>query len=177
VTTRLRRLQRHVVPSLVVSLLHYWKARALVSPRAQVQWNPDISLGRGTVVKAFAVIQTSGGIVSFGRECAISSFVHISAGSGDIVAGDFVRIAASCTFVGSTKEVHAKDVLIKDQPEIEARGIRIGDDVFIGAGVVILPGAAIGRGAVIGAGSVVMGNVAEYTIVAGTPARVIGRRE
>jgi acetyltransferase-like isoleucine patch superfamily enzyme len=83
--------------------------------------------------------------VRFGRQCAISSFVHISTGAGDVVAGDFVRIAPNCTLVGGTKEVHARGVLIKDQPEAEARGLWIGDDVLIGAGVVILPGTRIER--------------------------------
>jgi acetyltransferase-like isoleucine patch superfamily enzyme len=172
-----RRLQRHLVPGFVVAALHYFRARALVSPSARVQWGREISFGRGTVVKAFAVVQSSGGAVRFGKDCAISSFVHISTGAGDVIAGDFVRIAPNCTLVGGTKEVRARNVLLKDQPEGEPKGIRIGDDVLIGAGAVILPGTRIEPGAVIGAGSVVTGTVPEYAIVAGTPAAVIGRRE
>lgn len=170
-------LRRHLVPGFVVSLYHGLRSRALVSLAARVQWGAEISLGRGTVVKAFAVVQSSGGAVRFGRQCAISSFVHVSTGAGDVIAGDFVRIAPNCTLVGGTKEIHARSVLIKDQPEAAARGIVIGDDVLIGAGSVILPGTRIGRGAVIGAGSVVSGTVPEYAIVAGAPARVIGQRE
>jgi acetyltransferase-like isoleucine patch superfamily enzyme len=176
-TAVLRRLQRHAVPALVVAASHYLRTRALVSPSARVQWGPEISFGRGTVVKAFAVVQSSGGAVRFGRDCAISSFVHISTGAGDVIAGDFVRIAPNCTLVGGTKEVHSRHVLIKDQAESEIRGILIADDVLIGAGVVILPGTHIERGAVVGAGSIVSGTVSEYAIVAGAPARVIGHRE
>lgn len=171
-----RRLQRHLVPRFVVSAWHFWRTRSLVSLAARVQWGTDISFGRGTVVKAFAVVQSSGGAVRFGRDCAISSFVHISTGAGDVVAGDYVRIAPNCTLVGGTKEVRDRRRLIKDQPEGEPMGIVIGDDVLIGAGVVILPGSRIGRGAVVGAGSVVSGAIAEYAIVAGAPARVIGER-
>lgn len=170
-------LRRHLVPGLMVSLAHWWRSRALVSLSAWVQYGPEISLGRGTVVKAFAVVQSGGGRVVFGRECAISSFVHISTGSADFIAGDYVRIAPNCTLVGVTKEIHARAILIKDQPESRKRGIVIGDDVFIGAGAVVLPGSRIERGAVIGAGSVVTGIVPEYAIVAGAPAKVIGHRE
>jgi acetyltransferase-like isoleucine patch superfamily enzyme len=172
-----RPLQRHLVPGFVVAAYHFFRARALVSPSARVQWGREISFGRGTVVKAFAVVQSSGGAVRFGKDCAISSFVHISTGAGNVIAGDFVRIAPNCTLVGGTKEVRARNVLLKDQPEGEPKGIRIGDDVLIGAGAVILPGTRIEPGAVIGAGSVVTGTVPEYAIVAGTPAAVIGRRE
>jgi acetyltransferase-like isoleucine patch superfamily enzyme len=49
--------------------------------------------------------------------------------------------------------------------------------VLVGAGSVILPATKIGRGAVIGAGSIVNGDIPEYAIVAGAPAKVIGYRE
>jgi acetyltransferase-like isoleucine patch superfamily enzyme len=175
--TRVTSLRRHLVPGFIVTLHHWWRSRALVSLSAWVQFGPEVSLGRGTVVKAFAVVQSGGGRVSFGRDCAISSFVHISTGSGDFIAGDYVRIAPNCTLVGVTKEVRARGVLIKDQPESHKSGVVIGDDVLIGAGAVVLPGSRIGRGAVVGAGSVVSGTVPEYAIVAGVPARVIGHRE
>lgn len=172
-----RNLRRHLVPGFAVCAYHLLRSRALISLSARVQWGAEISFGRGTVVKAFAVIQSSGGRVRFGRQCAVSSFVHVSTGAGDVVAGDYVRIAPNCTLVGGTKTFRARGTLIKDQPEAEARGLWIGDDVLIGAGCVILPGTRIERGAVIGAGSVVSGTVPEYAVVAGAPARVIGRRE
>lgn len=55
--------------------------------------------------------------------------------------------------------------------------IEIGADAFVGAQALILPGITIGDGAVVGAGSVVTKDVQPWTIVAGNPAREIGRRE
>ena len=52
----------------------------------------------------------------------------------------------------------------------------IGPDVWIGHAAIVMPGVSIGTGAIIGSGSVVTKNVADYTIVAGNPARVIRRR-
>lgn len=54
-----------------------------------------------------------------------------------------------------------------------AKAITIGDNVWIGGAAVLLPGVTIGRNAVLGAGSVVTHDVAENTVVAGNPARVI----
>lgn len=54
--------------------------------------------------------------------------------------------------------------------------IHIQDDAWIGYGAIILTGVTIGRGSVVGAGSVVSRDVAPYDIVAGNPARRIGRR-
>ncbi|KAF4553458.1 Acetyltransferase-like protein 4 [Elsinoe fawcettii] len=51
--------------------------------------------------------------------------------------------------------------------------ITIGDDCWIGGNVTILPGVTIGKGSTVGAGSVVTKNVAEYSVVAGNPAKFI----
>jgi acetyltransferase-like isoleucine patch superfamily enzyme len=52
----------------------------------------------------------------------------------------------------------------------------IGNDVWIGAHVKINGGLSIGDGAIVAAGSVVTKDVPPYTIVGGTPAKVIRRR-
>jgi acetyltransferase-like isoleucine patch superfamily enzyme len=54
--------------------------------------------------------------------------------------------------------------------------IEIGNDVWIGFGATILSGLTIGHGACIGAQAVVTKNISPYEIVAGNPAKVIGRR-
>jgi acetyltransferase-like isoleucine patch superfamily enzyme len=59
---------------------------------------------------------------------------------------------------------------------VTARGIRIDDDVWIGAGARILDGVHIGAHAIIGAGSVVTKSVPANATVAGVPAKVIRQR-
>lgn len=54
--------------------------------------------------------------------------------------------------------------------------ITIEDEVWICAEAFIGPGVTVGRGAVVGARAVVTRDVAPYTVVAGNPAREIGRR-
>ena len=53
------------------------------------------------------------------------------------------------------------------------RPVTIDDDVWIASDAIILPGVTIGRGAVVGAKSVVREDVAPYTVVAGSPARLV----
>lgn len=52
----------------------------------------------------------------------------------------------------------------------------IGHDVWIGHGALILPGARIGNGVIVGAGAVVRGEVPDYAVIAGNPARVVRMR-
>jgi acetyltransferase-like isoleucine patch superfamily enzyme len=168
--------QRYLVPRWFVSLYFFLKYKSLVSARARVQFSRQISFGKGTVVKPFAVIQTQGGHVSIGHDCAISSFNHISTGIGDLAIGNYVRIGPSVTILGGSRNFAERSVRIMDQGSFH-EGVTIGDDVFIGAGAVIMPGCHIGAGVVIGANSVVTKDFPSYVIVAGVPAKIIGERK
>jgi maltose O-acetyltransferase len=51
--------------------------------------------------------------------------------------------------------------------------IAIGDDVWLGGGVIVCPGVAIGNSSVIGAGSVVVRDIPANVFAAGNPCRVL----
>ncbi|ALU39642.1 hypothetical protein AS188_07615 [Kocuria flava] len=52
----------------------------------------------------------------------------------------------------------------------------IGSDVWIGYGAIILSGVRLGDSCVVAAGAIVTNDVPSNTIVAGTPARIVGAR-
>ena len=54
--------------------------------------------------------------------------------------------------------------------------VEIGQQVFIGAGVIICKSVTIGEGAIIGAGSIVTKDIPAGEIWAGNPARFIKKR-
>jgi len=170
-----RIVQRYLVPRFVVSAYYYLRFGALVSTKARVQLSGRIVFGRGTVVKPFAVIQTNEGLISFGENCAVSSFSHVSASDKDVIIGNNVRMGPNVIVVGVTRIFRARNVPVVSQG-YASKGIRIGHDVFVGAGAVILDGCVIGDGAVIGAASLVTRDVSPYQIVAGAPAKAIGER-
>jgi acetyltransferase-like isoleucine patch superfamily enzyme len=50
------------------------------------------------------------------------------------------------------------------------------EDVWVGFGAIILSGVRVGRGAIIAAGSIVTKDIEPYAIVAGVPAKSVGKR-
>ncbi len=68
------------------------------------------------------------------------------------------------------------ELAIREQG-VERAAVDIEDDVWIAARCVILPGVRIAKGTVVAAGAVVTRSTEPYTIVAGVPARMIGKRE
>lgn len=64
---------------------------------------------------------------------------------------------------------------VTDQAMDEA-DIDIGADCWLGRGATILAGCTLGQGCIVGAHSVVRGTYPPYSILAGSPARVVGQR-
>ena len=101
----------------------------------------------------------------FGKNVFINhSFTAMSIGG--IRIGNGVQIGPHVTILTNNHDLNDRDIL-------KCRPVTIEDGVWIGAGALILPGVTIGKNAIIGAGSVVTKDVAENTIVAGNPAKVI----
>jgi putative colanic acid biosynthesis acetyltransferase WcaF len=101
---------------------------------------------------------------SVGDRSNIYSLGEIELGRGCVVSQE----AYLCT--------GTHDLNDPNQPLVTAE-IRVGEDAFIGARAFIMAGVSIGDRAVVGACSVVTHNVEARSIVAGSPARFLRRRE
>jgi acetyltransferase-like isoleucine patch superfamily enzyme len=107
--------------------------------------------------------------LKIGEYCTLGNDGFYDARAG-ISIGDCVNIAGEVRIY-----THEHDVQSPTFEEIGAP-VSIGHHAYLGTRVTVLPGVVIGNGAVVASGAVVTGNVAEYTIVGGVPARKIGER-
>ena len=89
---------------------------------------------------------------------------------GMISIGDRVAVSPRVTLVVSSRPNFSR---IAPYVPVEHGPITIENDVWLGTGVVVLPNVTIGEGAVVGANSVVNRDVRPYTIVGGSPAKLI----
>lgn len=97
-------------------------------------------------------------------------------GKKGVIIGKNTSIAGQCYIIDSNHGTRA-DMLIRHQPDnVASDGIKIGEDVWIGAQSIILKGAKINDGVVIGAQSLVNKEIPAELVAFGTPARVHGIR-
>lgn len=127
-----------------------------------------IEVGLNTIIREGAILQTYGGNIKIGNNSAINPYCIIQ-GNGNLTIGNSTLIAAHVCIFTANHNFDSLDVKIQTQGE-RRLGVKIGSDVWIGAGCTILDGVEIGDGAVIAAGSVVHRNVPINALVAGVPA-------
>lgn len=93
-----------------------------------------------------------------------------------ITIGERCLIAANCQIIdGNGHETSFPNVERRLHTSDKARPVIIGDDVWLGLGVLVLPGVTIGQGAVVGAGSIVARDIPPFAVAVGNPARVVRR--
>lgn len=147
-----------------------------VHPRARLRivGGGRIVLGDGCWVGEGAMLMTYGGDIVVGRNTSFNPYCVVY-GHGGLRIGSGVRIAAQTVIVPANHGFDDPLAPIGEQP-LSKRGIIIGDDVWLAAGVRVLDGVTIADGCVIAAGAVVARSTEPGGIYAGVPARLLRLR-
>lgn len=131
-------------------------------------------IGRNTRIECTGGLQTIGkGLrignrTTFGNDCMFGAAGGIEIGN-DVVAGQFIR------FHSENHNYNDLTKLIREQG-VSHKGIKIGNNCWIGAGAVFLDGAELGDGCVVGANAVVTKKFPSNVVIAGIPAKIIATR-
>lgn len=122
-----------------------------------------------TKIGAFVEIQKN---ASVGARCKISSHAFICEG---VTIEDEVFVGHGVMF---TNDLYPRavndDGTLQTEADWTMVSTRVKRRASIGSNATIMAGVTIGEAALVGAGAVVTADVADYAIVAGVPARVIG---
>jgi len=143
-----------------------------------------VRLGRNSVLRGELFVFPHSGRIRIGDWCFIGEESRIWS-SSEVNIGDRVLISHGVNIhdtnghptSAATRHAHFVHIVEKGHPDkwsdMSAKPVEIGDDAWIGFGSTVLKGSRIGKGAVVAAGSTVMGDVPDWTVVGGNPARII----
>jgi acetyltransferase-like isoleucine patch superfamily enzyme len=134
----------------------------------------SIHVGDDTFLHSFSTLAAYGGSIRIGSHCSLNPY-SILYGLGGLEIGNYVRMAAHVVVIPAQHIINDPHTPIHFHGSTY-KGVKIGNDVWIGAGAVILDGVTIGDGVVIGAGAIVTQDIPEYTIAVGMPAKPIKSR-
>ncbi len=132
-----------------------------------------VKIGKGSSIHMGAVFYDPKNI-KVGEDSIIGESAVLD-GRDKLIIGDHVDIASEVMIYNSEHNINSENFAKVE--EVVLAPVTIEDYVFIGPRAIVLPGVKIGKGAVVGAGAVVTKDVADFTIVGGVPAQVIGERK
>jgi acetyltransferase-like isoleucine patch superfamily enzyme len=156
---------------------------AICFPPTGIANERHIAIGGGTLVgpySALTVFLLPGQelrdpiVLRIGDRCVIGRGSTVNAHVG-IDIGDDVWTGPNVYITDHNHGYEDVTRPIGPQPIPPGRPVTIGAGSWLGYGAVVLPGARIGRNVVIGANAVVSGEIPDFSVAVGNPARVVKR--
>ncbi|WP_147531793.1 2,3,4,5-tetrahydropyridine-2,6-dicarboxylate N-acetyltransferase [Bacillus marasmi] len=135
-----------------IPMLNLKNIKARIEPGAIIR--DHVEVGDNAVIMMGAVINI-GAVIGAGTMIDMNAVL-----GGRATVGKNCHVGAGAVLAGVIEPPSAQPVILED-------------NVLIGANAVVLEGVRIGEGSVVAAGAVVTTDVEPYTVVAGTPARLI----
>ncbi|MGC5617334.1 sugar O-acetyltransferase [Georgenia sp. Z1491] len=137
-------------PDLLRRLLGHVGDGVEVRPPLYVDYGTNISVGPGTFIN-YNLVALDVAAVTIGADCQIGPGVQL------------------------LTPTHPIDPRPRRAKLEAARPVTIGDNVWLGGGVIVCPGVTIGDNTVVGAGAVVTKDLPSDVVAVGNPARVTRR--
>jgi acetyltransferase-like isoleucine patch superfamily enzyme len=136
-----------------------------------------IYLGNNAKIGSYSKLLCTSHLATYGKgfkmgdNSAMGDYCHIGS-AGGIEIGNDVIMGSYISFHSENHNYDNPDVLIREQG-VNSKGIKIGDNIWIGAKVTFLDGCIIGNNSIVAAGAVVKGVFPPNVIIGGVPAKVL----
>lgn len=170
-----RIFMRFFLPSSFITLYVMYKFKSKVSPKAELELSKNLNMGENCEIGSFTKIKSSAGKLEIGKNTEIANFVFIASDQGGISIGEYCMIGPSVSIIGNSYKYDELDkpTLLQEKT---SKGIKIGNNVWLGSGVTILDGSQVDDGCIISSNSVISGHIPKNSIVNGVPGKVIFTR-
>lgn len=106
-----------------------------------------------------------------GSNSAIGDFTHFGA-AGKIEIGNDVIMGSYISFHSENHNFSDSSKLIREQG-VTSKGIKLGNNIWVGAKVTFLDGCVVGNNCVVAAGAVVNGIFPDNVVIGGIPAKIL----
>lgn len=138
-----------------------------------------ITLGRDVILSNNVMLSCKNGTIAIGDSTGINAGTIIQSTNNCPVSIGIDAIIGQMSLVigGGSYNVDRLDMPIRLQGIKEDGGVRIDDNVWIGAQVTVLGGVEVGTGSIVAAAAVLTKSIPPYSIAKGVPAVVTGTRK
>ncbi len=140
-----------------------------------------IILGDCVKIGSFSNLNTTSHFSKYGKglkmgnNSAIGDFAHFGA-AGGIEIGDDVIMGSYISFHSENHNFNDTTKLIREQG-VTSKGIKLGNNIWVGAKVTFLDGCIVGDNCVVAAGAVVNGIFPSNVVIGGVPAKILKQIE
>jgi acetyltransferase-like isoleucine patch superfamily enzyme len=131
----------------------------------------NVKIGRSSTITITSHLSYLGKGLTIGSNSAIGEFSHIGCAGGVSIGNDVI--------MGAYVSFHSENHNFKDPNSpirlqgVTHKGIKIGNNVWVGAKVTFIDGSSIGNNCVIAAGAIVTDNFPDNVLIGGVPAKII----
>ncbi len=153
-----------------VALGDFVSLDAMGGTESGIELGTEVLIGRNTVLSA------KGGSISVGRGTNIGMNCLVIARDSRVSIGEGTLFAAYCYLMGGGVHGFERTDLPIMEQHLPSRGVTVGSDCWLGAGVKVADGVTVGDGSVIGVGAVVRESLPPMSVAYGIPARVARTR-
>ncbi len=136
-----------------------------------------IIFGDGVKIGSFSKLLSTSHLATFGvgmkigNNSAVGDFTHFGA-TGGLEIGNDVIMGSYVSFHSENHNFSESSTLIREQG-VNSKGIKIGNNIWVGAKVTFLDGCEVGDNCIVAAGAVVKGVFPSNSLIGGVPAKII----
>ena len=139
-----------------------------------IVFGDNCSIGKNTTIECSGTLKDIGKGLIVGSRVGLGTHGFFGCAGGieigdDTIFGNFVSVHSE------NHNFASLEIPIRLQG-VNRKGIKIGDNCWIGAKATILDGTIIGNGCIVAAGAVVTGEFPDNSIIGGIPAKIIKQR-